>query len=66
VTASAKRTCRPTPVGRGRAGISMLFLRRAEKHGGFRDADEDMSAETLTQRMNDAIRMQKRLYNILR
>ena len=30
------------------------------------DADEDMSEETLTQRMNDAIRMQKRLYNILR
>ena len=27
------------------------------------DADEDMSEETLTQRMNDAIRMQKRLYN---
>ena len=30
------------------------------------DADEDMSDETLTQRMNDAIRMQKRLYTILR
>jgi len=30
------------------------------------DADEDMSEETLTQRMNDAIRMKKRLYNILR
>ena len=30
------------------------------------DADEDMSEETLTQRMNDAIRMQKRLSNILR
>jgi hypothetical protein len=44
----------------------MLFPRRAEKHGGFRDVDEEMSAETLTQRMNDAIRMQKRLYNILR
>jgi hypothetical protein len=29
-------------------------------------ADEDMSAETLTQRMNDAIRMQKRLHTILR
>ena len=30
------------------------------------DVDEEMSEETLTQRMNDAIRMQKRLYNILR
>ena len=30
------------------------------------DADEDMSEETLTQRMNDVIRMQKRLYTILR
>ena len=30
------------------------------------DADEDMSEETPTQRLNDAIRMQKRLYNILR
>jgi len=29
------------------------------------DADEDMSEEILTQRMNDAIRMQKRLYNVL-
>ena len=27
------------------------------------DADEDMSEETLTQRMNDATRKQKRLYN---
>ena len=44
----------------------MLFPRRAEKHGGFWDADEDMSAETLTQRMNDALRMQKRPYTILR
>ena len=78
MTASAKRTSRPTPVGRGRAGISILFLRRAEKHGGFQvaetlrdtyqhmDADEDMREETLTQRMNDAIRRQKRLHNILR
>jgi len=30
------------------------------------DADEDMSAEALTQRINDALCMQKRLYNILR
>ena len=29
-------------------------------------ADEDTSEETLTQRMNDALRMQKRLYTILR
>ena len=66
MTASTKRTCRPTPTGRGRAGVSMLFLRRAEKHGGSWVADEDMSEETPTQRLNDAIRMQKRLYNILR
>ena len=30
------------------------------------DADEDMSEETLTQRMNDAVRMQKRLSTVLR
>jgi len=29
-------------------------------------ADEDVSEETVTQRMNDAIRMQTRLYTILR
>jgi len=29
-------------------------------------ADEDTSEETPTQRKNDAIRMQKRLYSILR
>lgn len=30
------------------------------------DADRDMSEEILTQRANDALRMQKSLYNILR
>ena len=44
----------------------MLLLRGAEKHGSFQVADEDTSAETLTQRMNNAIRMQKRLSSILR
>jgi len=44
----------------------VLFLRRAEKHGGLRVADEHMSEKTPTQRMNDAVRMQKRLCNILR
>lgn len=38
-------------------------LRDAYQH---MDADEDMSEETLTQRMNDALRMQKRLHSILR
>jgi len=39
------------------------MLRDTCQHVG---ADVDMSEETPTQRMNDAIRMQKRLYNILR
>jgi len=39
------------------------MLRDTYQHMG---ADEDMVEETLTQRMNDAVPMQKRLYNILR
>ena len=62
----------------GRAGISVLFLRGAERHSGVQvaemlrdtwqhmDADEDMREETPTQRMNGATRVQERLYNILR
>ena len=39
-----------------------------QSHGTYQhmDADEDVSAETSTQRMKDALRMQKRLTTILR
>ena len=53
-------------------------MRRAKKHSGLRiaemlrgtrqhvGADVDMSEATPAQRMKDAIRMQRRLYGILR